>query len=259
MQKLDLMWEVPIEQVAYVKAALDDNLLDKESEFWTAVNLRYNFLADADAVAIETERLRVLLSQLWLNALEIAVGHKDALYQLASSAAPEEIVSSADNVHVFFEGIVYLYDHGYLDPLRKSGAAPPPDTPSLSGLGTPVAVPWLVVGWVLVGALAVLAAYVLLDAHLERQAQLVRDCWQRAEAESDPERRSLLYELCSAQQRDLSKAESFDPFGVGKALHTFAVVIGVGLLAYGAVMVTPGLLRAARRRRQRRLTRELGL
>jgi hypothetical protein len=258
MQKLALAWEVPLEQIGPVKAALDDELINKESQFWAAVNLRYNFLADEQSIAIETEKFRLLLSKMWLNAMEIAVGHKDAIYQLASDASPAEIISSADNVHAFFEGIVYLYDHGYLDPLRKTGAALPPNAPGVAGLGAAVAVPWYIIGWVLVAAIAILAAYLLLDAHLERQAELVRDCWERAQRETDPERRELLLQLCSQQQADLSKAETFDPFGVGKALNTVAVVIGVGLLAYGAVMLTPELLRGMKRRRQKRAQRELG-
>jgi hypothetical protein len=256
MDRLALIWEVPLEQVAAAKIAIDDGLVSRESFFWTAVNANHTFLASDEAVAFDTEQYRVMMTEMWINALEVAVGHRTGFFALAGEATAAEIVDSANKVHAFFEGVVYLADKGYLDPLKEKNPAIPPDAVDLgpvSGWTSVVIASRRVIGWTLVGAIAVLALYLVIDGALERYASMVDNCWERADREPDALRQEKLWALCQEQQ--LALQEGLDPAGIKKAVNTLAIVGGVGLLAYGAIMLMPHFaksLRASRRPRYER-------
>jgi hypothetical protein len=249
--QLALPWEVPIDQVAVAKIALEDGLTSREDVFWTAVNANWTFLSSDKAIAFDTEKYRILIGEMWLNALTITFGHLDGYFQFSGVATPEEIVDSADKVHAFFEGMQYLWEKGYLDPLKAANATMPPDAVALSGLGAGPLAPSVrkLIGWTLLGAIAIIGLYIMLYAVFSRYADMVNECWERADREADTERKQRLWELCQEQQLNLQE-HGPDPLGTKAAVNTLAIIAGVGLLAYGAVMLMPQMARSMRKTRR---------
>lgn len=84
----------------------------------SAIDSNIAFLSTEDSFRIEREKLRAMVSSVYMVSLYGSVGHKEAIMQSAS-VAPEDIVESADNIVKSFNALTHLVEVGALNALKK--------------------------------------------------------------------------------------------------------------------------------------------
>ena len=83
-----------------------------------AIESHVAYLNPEDAMQLDKEKLRATVSSVFMVSLYGAVGHKQLIMQHAE-VAPEDIVSSADDIVRSFNAITKLVELGVLNPLKK--------------------------------------------------------------------------------------------------------------------------------------------
>lgn len=212
------------EQVLAVKAwdQLEREVIDLKDVVLEALESQVAFLSQEDALLMDKERLRAVVSQIYTVALYGAVSHKNLLMQMAN-VAPEDIVDNANDITRSFNALTKLVDTGVLNSLKKEQSA-------TQGLG---ALPVVVVAILLVAGVAIIVWCILaIVKQIEVNKAIKLMCAEAARTGSkeDKERCSHLVEMSLM-------ATSGGPGSVGNPLDNLKNTLGGGVLWIGLAAV----------------------
>lgn len=98
--------------------AVQRETVDVSDIVLAAIDSNVALLSTDDSFRIERERLRAMVSSVYMVSLYGSVGHKEVIMQSAS-VAPEDIVESADIIVKSFNALTHLVESGSLNSLKK--------------------------------------------------------------------------------------------------------------------------------------------
>lgn len=103
--------------------SVEQGLSEVGDQILAALRANISVLADEDAVNLEQEKFRAVISVTQISCLYGLVTHVNGGMQLAK-VAPEDIVNSADELCKTMNGVIQLWDVGALNSLKRDQLPP---------------------------------------------------------------------------------------------------------------------------------------
>lgn len=197
-----------------------------------AIEQGVSFLDPSKAMLVDREKLRAMVSSIFMVSLYGSVAHKQVVMQHAN-VAPEDIIESADEIVKSFNAITRLVEVGALNPLRKETAT--------AGLGLAPGVIVTIAVLAVVAICIIAWCIVATTKQIKVNKAIEQMCTEAARtgSEKDKERCSALVEM------NLTATEggpSIPPLGDLKNMVIASAVIA------GLVILGPPLVKAFERR-----------